>query len=97
MTFRDRLQAAMQNGNLTIADLSRWFEVPYQTVRGWARDGHEPGGGPIDCAFVYAKTDKLERAIRKREGLPLPRLTGDSRRIALEHARERAFRNGAIR
>lgn len=93
-TFQERLEHAMAVGNLTVADLARWFEVPYQTVRGWTKDGHEPSGGPIDCAFVYAKTAKLERAIRKKDGLPLPRLTGESRRIALISARDRAFKNG---
>lgn len=92
MTFQGRLKAAMRGGNLTVADLARWFDVPYPTIRGWVQDGHEPAGGPLDCAFAKARLDKLERAIRRKENLPLPRLSGAARVAALKEARDRALR-----
>jgi len=90
MTFAERLKKAMEGGNLTIADLHRWFEVPYQTVRGWL-NGHEPGGGPIDSAYARAKLISLEKAIIRKRGLPLPRLWGAAREAALIEARDRAI------
>lgn len=78
-TFQQRLQAAVQGGNLTVADLARWFDRPHSTVSFWVRDGKEPGGGPLDAALVAAQLATLERLIKKKKGLPVPRLSPQKR------------------
>jgi hypothetical protein len=89
MTFGERLQAVMQKGNLTIADLSRWFERPYPTVRGWKDGQFEPGGAPLDIAMVLALLTKLEMQIRRKEGFPVPPLTPTARIEYLEKIRRK--------
>ena len=80
-TFAERLQAIMRDGNLTGADLARWFDRPDPTVRGWINGKQGLGGAPLDVAYVEAQLDKLERLLKKKQGLPVPRLT-PTKRIA---------------
>ncbi len=61
MTFGQRLNKAMRAGNLTVADLARWFDAPYQTVRGWVLMDYEPSGGELDRRQVHALCDRLEK------------------------------------
>lgn len=89
MTFQERLQAVMQGGNLTIADLARWFDRPHPTVGFWVRDGKEPGGGPLDAAMVQARLVKLELLVKKKKGLPLPRLSPKSRMAHMEAIKQK--------
>lgn len=91
MTFQARLRKAQEAGNLTVADLARWFEVPYGTVRGWVQDGHEPSGPPLDRTQIAIALDRLERAIRKRAGFPLRRLSAAARIAALSDIRIKAL------
>lgn len=84
MTFQQRLQTVMTGGNLTIADLARWFDRPHPTVGFWVRDGKEPGGGPLDAAMVMARLAKLEKLIKQKKGLPIPRLSPQQRMAHME-------------
>lgn len=79
MTFQKRLQAVLRGGNLTVADLARWFHRPDPTVRGWVNNGGEPGGAPLDVKEVYAGLIILEQLIRRSKKLPLPRLAPSER------------------
>lgn len=72
MTFQKRLKACQENGNLTVADLSRWFGREYATVRGWVEDGIEPGGGPGDKQHAQSLLVLLEKLIERRKGFPIP-------------------------
>lgn len=90
-TFQQRLQAVMQGGNLTIADLARWFDRPHPTVGFWVRDGKEPGGGPLDAALVLAQLGKLEHLIKKKKGLPIPRLSPQKRIAHMTRIKESAI------
>ena len=81
-TFSDRLQAVMRDGNLTGADLARWFDRPDPTVRSWIKGSHVLGGAPLDVAYIEGKLDKLERLIKRQQWLPVPRLTPAKR---IEH------------
>ena len=72
-TFAQRLQRAQKGGNLTVADLARWFDRPYPTMRCWI-NGAEPGGGPIDRETVIASMELLEARIKARKGFPLKRM-----------------------
>ena len=78
-SFSTRLQAIMRDGNLTGADLARWLDRPDPTVRCWISGGHTLGGAQLDVAYVEAQVDKLERLIRKKINLPVPRLTPSER------------------
>ena len=82
MTFAERLSNALSQGNLTVADLSRWFGRPHPTVRGWITNGFDPRGGPHDVEYVQHMLDALEGLIRKRRGLPLKRGISRAARIA---------------
>ena len=80
--FSTRLQAVMRDGNLTGADLARWFDRPDPTVRGWISGDHDLGGAQLDAAYVEGQLDKLERFLKRNKGLPVPRLTPAKR---IEH------------
>jgi hypothetical protein len=80
-SFAGRLQSIMKDGNLTGADLARWFDRPDPTVRGWIR-GYELRGPPLDAAYVEAQLDKLERLLKRKQGLPVPRMAPGKR---IEH------------
>ena len=81
-SLSSRLQTVMRDGNLTGADLARWFDRPDPTVRGWISGDHVLSGAQLDVTFVEAQLDKLERFLKKKQGLPVPRLTSAKR---IEH------------
>ncbi len=43
MTLQKRLKRAMKRRNMRVADIARWFDCPYTTVREWVLHGREPG------------------------------------------------------
>jgi len=63
-TFRKRLQRCIDRGNLTTADLCRWFDRPYATCRSWLTQGWEPAGGPVTQQRMWRRLEKLETAVR---------------------------------
>ena len=81
MTFRKRLLAAQAKGDMTTADLHRWFERPYPTIRYWlmgAAADFEPGGprGRLARERLYM----LEWAVGRKIGFPIPQhLSVDAR------------------
>jgi hypothetical protein len=87
MTFQSRLQKCQQNGNLTVADLARWFDRPHPTMRSWVEQGVEPGAGPMDAAMAWATLDKLEKLIAKNSKFPVPRLSPRKRIAYLKELR----------
>lgn len=78
MTFQKRLQRALRDGNLTVADLARLFGRSHATVRSWIRDGYEPRGGAADRVHLGDRLNDLELKI-KRQAVP-PGLDRESRR-----------------
>lgn len=90
-SFSNRLAVVLAQGNLTVSDLARWFERPRPTVAGWVRGG-EIGRelAPLDAAYVSAQLAALEKRLKKREGLPVPRMAVSQRRTYLE-----GLKNGA--
>lgn len=72
MTFHSELTKAMRDGNMTVADVSRWFGVPYQTARGWAL-GAEPRGGLLAVKALHVALARLGRLVQGKKGFPLPR------------------------
>ena len=83
MMLADRLEYCLTHGNLTVADLSRWFDRPHPTVRGWIVSEFDPRGGPHDVEYVFIMLDKLEDLIRRGRELPLKR--GISRKARIKH------------
>ena len=81
MSLSGRLLRAMQGGNLTVADLARWFDRPDPTVRGWVK-GVDPAGAPADLIDIERRTALLEIAVRQKKDLPLPPRLSPSQRIA---------------
>lgn len=83
MSISARLQRVLRDGNLTVADLARWFDRPYPTVDGWVKKGLMPRGGPQDSKQVLIKLGRLETLI-KRKKLPVPVMPSGRRREWLE-------------
>jgi hypothetical protein len=86
MNVSARLRAIMRDGNLTIADLARWFERPHPTVRGWVHGG-DVGGAQLDREAINVQLGKLEVMLKKQKGLPIPRLSPSKRIEYLEELR----------
>jgi predicted transcriptional regulator len=42
MTFQKRLKKTMKRLDMRTADLARWFDRPYTTVREWVLHGRNP-------------------------------------------------------
>jgi hypothetical protein len=83
-TFHQRLLAAQHGGNLTVADLARWFARPHPTVRQWVRRGVSPGGGPLDQQEVERRLTTLEKLVKAQKVLPLARMSPAGRIHQLE-------------
>ena len=58
MTLQKRLKAIMRRRNMRVADLARWFDRPYTTVREWVLYGREPG----EDKHIAKRMAALERA-----------------------------------
>lgn len=74
MTFSERLTRVRRDGNLTVADLARWFDRSYQTVRGWAAGTCEPGGPPMDQEHAEQLLVLLEGLVGRKQHFPVARM-----------------------
>lgn len=93
MDLQARLRAAMRRGNLTVSDLARWLDRPRATVATWVHEGREVAGGPIDQFDVQTRLSRLEKLIRDRKGLPIPRMS-PARRVEYLRGLESKYANG---
>jgi hypothetical protein len=71
-TFQQRLQRCRERGNLTVADMARWFGRPYATVRSWLNEGWEPGDGPVTRRRMEDRLGRLEGAVRSADLRQMP-------------------------
>jgi hypothetical protein len=82
-TFQTRLQDVMVTGQLTVADLSHWFERNYHTVRQWALEGIVPRQHKLfsfeQSNAAYANLALLEYAVSEGAFKPLQKLSPRSR------------------
>jgi hypothetical protein len=91
VTFSDRLNRCAGAADLTLADLSRWFDRPHATVNTW-RKGRTPFGPAGREA--EADLERLEHAVRFDSRLPIPpKLTPTARIHLLQEVRNVARRN----
>ncbi len=82
VSIQKRLQAVMRNGNLRVADLTRWFDRPDPTVRGWV-NGVKPAGAPHDQTDVEDRLKNLEKLVAGKVKFPIPPRTSAAKRIKL--------------
>jgi len=85
--FQARLVRLLEHGNLTVADLARWFGRSHPTVRGWVLRGHRPMGAPGDVKEVMDRTTQLEYLLKRKRGLPVPRMSNRDRGAYIETIR----------
>ena len=72
-SFKERVLTAQKSGDMTMADLARWFDVPFQTARYWLMVGGsdmEPRGPR--ARMIRKRLDRLEWAIHHQIGFPVP-------------------------
>lgn len=86
--IQQRLERCLKAGNLRTADLARWFDRPYPTVRGWLEGNYEPNGGPQDNEEIGRLLGSLEHLIIGRRGFPVPRLSPQERIAHLKRIRK---------
>lgn len=94
-TFRERLEAVKEKGNLRDADLARWFDRRHSTVSGWLA-GRSPAGPPGDIRDLFSLLVSLEEAISAKK-LPLPRMSAVRRWNYLARLKHSARRNSAAK
>jgi hypothetical protein len=82
-----RLSVVMRDGNLRVADLGRWFDRPYPTVRGWIMGG-QVGGTQGDINEIHASLMRLEFLVKNKRGFPVPRLSPVNRIKHIKKARQ---------
>lgn len=86
--FQARLKHVLRDGNLTVADLARWFDRPDPTVRGWVHQGIGLGGTPADARQLLDCLADLEARVGRRKGFPVPRLSPGRRIEYLANLKE---------
>jgi hypothetical protein len=79
MTLQKRLERMLEAGNLTVADLARWFDRPHATVRGWVKGGRLGLTARLDAIYVETQLRNLERRLETKAGLPVPRMPSRQR------------------
>lgn len=89
LDFSERLQRVIREGNLTVADLARWFARPHPTVANWVKGGRMGRElPPLDAAYVMAQLEVLEKRLKKKNGLPVPVMSARKRKRYFEDLRD---------
>ena len=92
--FSDRLKKVATSGELSVSNLSIWFERTRPTVNTWFT-GREPRG-PRGVR-AYHRLALLEKAIRDRMGFPIPAQLNDADRAKYVTERLNALRKHETR
>jgi len=92
--FSDRLKKVSTSGELSVSNLSIWFERTRPTVNTWF-GGREPRG-PRGVR-AYHRLALLEKAIRDRMGFPIPAQLNDADRAKYVTERLNALRKHETR
>jgi hypothetical protein len=71
--FQSRLLEARKAGDLTVADLANWFDLPFSTVRYWTTvDNSDLAPRGPRGRVIHKRLQQLEWAIRNQVGFPVP-------------------------
>lgn len=71
--FKQRLVDARKAGDLTIADLANWFNLPFSTVRYWCSvSGYDLAPRGPRRKEIIKRLSQLEWAILNKVGFPIP-------------------------
>ncbi len=72
-SFKSRLLAAKEGGDLTVADLAHWFDAPFATAHYWVYTAGPEllPRGPRGRAIMQ-RLKQLEWALRHEIGFPVP-------------------------
>ena len=92
-----RLLAAQREGDLTLADLSHWFDVPFSSVRYWltvASSDWAPRG-PRGRTIIK-RIKLLEWAVANRIGMPVPEMMSARDRPAHMRGTRDAVANAGV-
>lgn len=65
MTFQGRLKRCMRRNDMRVADIARWFDRPYTTVREWVLHGRDPVGPAENVRHLERRLVLLENVGRK--------------------------------
>lgn len=88
--FQSRLREAQTKGDMSLADMARWFDVPFQTVRYWtivAGSDMAPRGPR--GRTILKRLKQLEWAITHSIGFPVPEmLRARDRPLHIERTRD---------
>src|SRR5947208_510353 len=73
--FRSRLLASQKAGDLTPANMARWFDVPYPKLSYWLKVGASDltPRGPR-ARTILRRLKQLEWAITHQIGFPIPEM-----------------------
>lgn len=88
-----RLNALMQAGKLTVADLAHWLNRPHSTVSLWAKGTTAPGGR-YNADLAYSRVLLLEQHVRA--GFVMPEMSAHKRPEFIRQARNAAERPRSI-
>ena len=69
-SFSKRLVICLRKGQMTKADLRRWFDRSYSTIETWVDDARSPKGPR--AAEAERRLGLLEKGIAAKRGFPVP-------------------------
>ena len=74
-SFQTRLLAAQRAGDLTVADMARWFGIPFSTSKYWCSVDN-PNLAPRGprARIIGKRLKQLEWAIEHEIGFPVPEM-----------------------
>lgn len=87
-SFHVRLTRVMQTGQLTVADLSHWFNRPHPTVSMWVKGKTAPAGR-YTADLAYSRLLLLEQVVRARDW-SVPEMSAHKRPEWIRQARDNA-------
>ena len=95
-TLKERLDACARSGSLSTADLSKWFTLPYATLKSYRQGAHPY---PYRQGQIEQRLRWLEHAVRYSPKLPIPlKVRASERQAYVEGLRHKyESRSGGVR
>ncbi len=90
MTLQQRLDRCAHEASLSTSDLSRWFDLPYATMKSYRQGAHPY---PYRQGQIEQRLRWLEHAVRYSPKLPIPlKVRASERQAYVEGLRDRYAR-----